>query len=112
MKCTECIMDMPEGSRFCSYCGNPLTGKRHQIPTNSPSQPGGQQTTKVGFKRPSGNPVLTFQNKSTGVSFKMIRVDGGTFYKGLSPKNSRDDEQRHGLVTITSAINTGYVLHR
>jgi hypothetical protein len=88
MKCTECNRDLPEGSHFCPYCGIPLTGMRQQIP-NSSSQPSGQQTTRIGYKRPSGKPVLTFQNKSTGVSFKMIRVDGGTFYKGLSLKKTK-----------------------
>jgi formylglycine-generating enzyme required for sulfatase activity len=107
MKCSECKTELPEGSRFCPYCGTPLTGIKHGIPANSSSQPGVQQTTKSGFKRPSGNPVLTFQNKSTGVSFKMIRVDGGTFYFGVTPKEAQimmsegvDWRKKYPLVTL------------
>ena len=59
--------------------------------------------------KPSGEPVITFHNKANGISFKMIKVEGGSFYMGLTPKMARklinkgiDWKTKYPLVTVNS----------
>ncbi len=89
--------DHEDGAKFCHRCGTQLVSRGHA------------GTTGAGNKRPSVNPVLVFQNNSTGVSFKMIKVDGGTFYMGVTPKEAQklmskgvDWRKKYPLITLKS----------
>ena len=64
---------------------------------------------KSPHRRPNGEPVMTFHNKASGINFKMIKVDGGTFYMGLTPgmaekamREGVDWKTRYPLVTVSS----------
>lgn len=114
MRCIECKSEIPQGARFCPHCGTSTTEMANRPQPNTPTQVTGSQptTSKRPYKVPSGEPVLTFHNKSTGVTFKMIKVEGGTFYMGLSPKKAQemmnrgvDWRQLYPLLTL----NTYYI---
>lgn len=111
MRCIECKLEIPQGARFCPHCGTSTNGMANRLQTNTPTQVSGSQpaTSKRSYKVPSGEPVLTFHNKSTGVTFKMIKVEGGTFYMGLTPKEAQklmdegvDWRKKFPLVTLNS----------
>lgn len=60
-------------------------------------------------RRLSGEPVMTFNNNAQGISFKMVKVEGGTFYMGLTPTMAAklmsegvDWKTRYPLVTVDS----------
>ena len=81
------------------------TGQNNTKPTTRTNG----NTPKSRQRRPSGEPVMTFHNNASGMSFKMVKVDGGTFYMGLTPKMAAklmregvDWKTRYPLVTVDS----------
>ena len=113
MKCSNCKYEIPDGSKFCMHCGHRIeenNGEKHcsnpqcgkVIPTDSKFCPFcGTEVSSTSAEN-SVQDKLTFE--VNGVSFNIIRVEGGTFTMGATPEQEDpyDDETPAHQVTLSS----------
>ncbi len=72
-------------ARFCWKCGSPLVQSR-DYPSSTPTNAAPAQS---GTHRQSVRPdVLSFD--VNGIPFRMLWVEGGTYYMGITPRMARD----------------------
>ena len=82
-KCNE--TSHAPGARFCLRCGSPLVQSR-DYPSSAASN---AAPARSGVRRPLARPdILSFD--VNGVPFRMILVEGGTFYMGVTPRMARE----------------------
>ena len=71
MICQKCNDNVPDRNGRCPYCGTPLG-----------TQATTQRATPVPGRNALGIPTLTFN--ANGVGLTMVRVERGSFYRGIS----------------------------
>ena len=120
MNCPKCNQINKKGAHFCIKCGARLpddSERSLKFSFGHINKNGKRKQTSFSFGEPSNrpttnnscgdSPIRTFCVK--GVPFKMIRVDGGTFYMGITPEMAQDRINRgedwrdhHPLITLSS----------
>lgn len=97
-------------AKKCATCGKPITSceYRGRHPKPEPDKPAANKpvASKPSANKPAGSPsnIKTFNVK--GVSFDMVRVEGGTFTMGATPEimDPEDEEKPAHQVTVGSFL--------
>ncbi len=88
MKCPNCNETKHEaGAKFCHVCGTELVENDHEpdLVKESPKYP--IDETHESIETPKNVPASKREFTINGVSFNMIYVEGGTFWKGAQSNN-------------------------